>query len=69
MRWFFFEKKVLDVIVWLTISCLQIKTPAQLEAAFSFFASTGSENFEVDEFEEACGVGMMKWALILTHYV
>lgn len=36
----------------------KIKTPAQLEAAFSFFASTGSENFEVDEFEEACGVGV-----------
>lgn len=36
----------------------KIKTPAQLEAAFAFFASTGSENFEVDEFEEACGVGV-----------
>ncbi|KAA8529141.1 hypothetical protein F0562_034060 [Nyssa sinensis] len=37
---------------------LKIKTPAQLEAAFSFFATTGSESFEVNEFEEACGVGV-----------
>ncbi|KAJ4709921.1 Glutamine--tRNA ligase [Melia azedarach] len=36
----------------------KIKTPAQLEAAFSFFASTGSEEFSVNEFEEACGVGV-----------
>lgn len=36
---------------------LQIKTPAQLEAAFSFFANTGSEDFKLNEFEEACGVG------------
>ncbi|KAL5830595.1 hypothetical protein ACOSQ3_020063 [Xanthoceras sorbifolium] len=36
----------------------KIKTPAQLEAAFSFFASTGSEDFKLDEFEEACGVGV-----------
>ncbi|XP_031265729.1 glutamine--tRNA ligase, cytoplasmic [Pistacia vera] len=36
----------------------KIKTPAQLEAAFSFFASVGAENFKVDEFEETCGVGV-----------
>lgn len=36
---------------------LQIKTPAQLEAAFAFFANTGSEDFKLNEFEEACGVG------------
>ncbi|TXG61176.1 hypothetical protein EZV62_012539 [Acer yangbiense] len=36
----------------------KIKTPAQLEAAFSFFASTGSEDFKLDEFEEVCGVGV-----------
>jgi len=36
---------------------LQIKTPAQLEAAFAFFASTGPEDFKLNEFEEACGVG------------
>lgn len=36
---------------------LQIKTPAQLEVAFSFFANTGSEDFKLNEFEEACGVG------------
>lgn len=36
----------------------KIKTPAQLEAAFLFFAAIGSEDFKVDEFEEACGVGV-----------
>ncbi|KAK2635199.1 hypothetical protein Ddye_029991 [Dipteronia dyeriana] len=36
----------------------KIKTPAQLEAAFSFFASIGSEDFKLDEFEEVCGVGV-----------
>lgn len=40
-----------------TVSLFQIKTPAQLEAAFSFFATTGPENFKLSEFEEACGVG------------
>ncbi|XP_057477930.1 glutamine--tRNA ligase [Actinidia eriantha] len=36
----------------------KIKTPAQLEAAFSFFSTTGSENFKINEFEETCGVGV-----------
>ncbi|GFS32852.1 glutamine-tRNA ligase, putative [Actinidia rufa] len=36
----------------------KIKTPAQLEAAFSFFSTTGSENFKIYEFELACGVGV-----------
>ncbi|KAF7132516.1 hypothetical protein RHSIM_Rhsim09G0106300 [Rhododendron simsii] len=36
----------------------KIKTPAQLEAAFSFFATTGSETFKVNDFDEACGVGV-----------
>ncbi|RVX12576.1 Glutamine--tRNA ligase, cytoplasmic [Vitis vinifera] len=36
----------------------KIKTPAQLEAAFSFYSSIGSENFELKEFEESCGVGI-----------
>ncbi|KAJ6350948.1 hypothetical protein OIU78_006965 [Salix suchowensis] len=36
----------------------KIKTPAQLEAAFSFLSSTASESFELNEFEEACGVGV-----------
>ncbi|AAG28798.1 glutaminyl-tRNA synthetase (glnrs), putative [Arabidopsis thaliana] len=36
----------------------KIKTPAQLEAAFAFFASTGPEDFKLNEFEEACGVGI-----------
>ncbi|KAK8987564.1 hypothetical protein V6N11_027310 [Hibiscus sabdariffa] len=36
----------------------KIKTPAQLEAAFSFLSNVASENFEKKEFEEACGVGV-----------
>ncbi|KAF9677360.1 hypothetical protein SADUNF_Sadunf08G0099600 [Salix dunnii] len=36
----------------------KIKTPAQLEAAFSFLSGTASESFELKEFEEACGVGV-----------
>ncbi|KAK2979963.1 hypothetical protein RJ640_017978 [Escallonia rubra] len=36
----------------------KIKIPAQLEAAFSFLADTGSDDFKVIEFEEACGVGV-----------
>ena len=44
---------------------LQIKTPAQLEAAFSFLSSTASESFELKEFEEACGVGKLSlWSII-----
>ncbi|KDP29433.1 hypothetical protein JCGZ_18354 [Jatropha curcas] len=34
----------------------KIKTPAQLEAAFSFLSRTASESFKLNEFEEACGV-------------
>ncbi|KAJ6431833.1 hypothetical protein OIU84_019164 [Salix udensis] len=40
------------------IVTIKIKTPAQLEAAFSFLSSTASERFELKEFEEACGVGV-----------
>ncbi|XP_057529050.1 glutamine--tRNA ligase, cytoplasmic-like [Amaranthus tricolor] len=36
----------------------KIKTPAQLEAAFTFFSSIGSENFNCSDFEKACGVGI-----------
>ncbi|XP_073035799.1 glutamine--tRNA ligase, cytoplasmic-like [Primulina eburnea] len=36
----------------------KVKSPAQLEAAFSFFAATASDSFEVDDFEAACGVGV-----------
>ncbi|KAL8531712.1 hypothetical protein ACS0TY_008344 [Phlomoides rotata] len=36
----------------------KIKTPAQLDAAFSFLAATASDKFNVDEFEAACGVGI-----------
>uniref|UniRef100_A0A6N2N127 glutamine--tRNA ligase n=1 Tax=Salix viminalis TaxID=40686 RepID=A0A6N2N127_SALVM len=40
------------------IVTIKIKTPAQLEAAFSFLSSTASERFELKEFEETCGVGV-----------
>ncbi|KAJ9140755.1 hypothetical protein P3X46_031363 [Hevea brasiliensis] len=40
------------------IVSLKIKTPAQLEAAFSFLSKTASERFKLNEFEEACGVGV-----------
>ncbi|CAK7326604.1 unnamed protein product [Dovyalis caffra] len=40
------------------IASTKIKTPAQLEAAFSFLSTTASESFELKEFEEACGVGV-----------
>ncbi|XP_021288281.1 glutamine--tRNA ligase, cytoplasmic [Herrania umbratica] len=36
----------------------KIKTPAQLEAAFSFLSNVASEDFKRSEFEEACGVGV-----------
>lgn len=36
----------------------KIKTTAQLDAAFSFFGATASEHFKLNEFEEACGVGV-----------
>ncbi|KAL8205193.1 hypothetical protein R6Q57_008744 [Mikania cordata] len=36
----------------------KIKTPAQVEAAFSFFTITGSEDLDISKFEEACGVGV-----------
>ncbi|KAJ4960835.1 hypothetical protein NE237_020745 [Protea cynaroides] len=36
----------------------KIKTPAQLEAALSFFGNVGADEFPVEEFEEACGVGV-----------
>ncbi|XP_055960881.1 glutamine--tRNA ligase-like isoform X2 [Mercurialis annua] len=36
----------------------KIKTPAQLEAAFTFLSNTASESFNADVFEEACGVGV-----------
>ncbi|XWS63541.1 hypothetical protein CRYUN_Cryun06bG0107800 [Craigia yunnanensis] len=36
----------------------KIKTPAQLEAAFSFLSNVASENFKRNEFEEACGIGV-----------
>ncbi|KAL2944147.1 Glutamine--tRNA ligase cytoplasmic [Bienertia sinuspersici] len=36
----------------------KIKTPAQLEAAFSFFANVGPEKFNLSDFEKACGVGI-----------
>ncbi|KAK8579478.1 hypothetical protein V6N12_069803 [Hibiscus sabdariffa] len=36
----------------------KIKTPAQLEASFSFLSIVASEDFKQKEFEEACGVGV-----------
>ncbi|KAL0372632.1 UNVERIFIED_CONTAM: Glutamine--tRNA ligase, cytoplasmic [Sesamum calycinum] len=36
----------------------KIRTPAQLEAAFSFVAATASDNLNVVDFEAACGVGI-----------
>lgn len=33
--------------------------PAQLEAAFSFISAAGQEDIKLNEFEDACGVGMM----------
>ncbi|KNA02620.1 hypothetical protein SOVF_216950 [Spinacia oleracea] len=36
----------------------KIKTPAQLEAAFTFFTSAGPEKFSLSDFEKACGVGV-----------
>ncbi|XP_042477926.1 glutamine--tRNA ligase, cytoplasmic [Macadamia integrifolia] len=36
----------------------KIKTPAQLEAAFSYLGNVGPDEFPVNEFEEACGVGV-----------
>lgn len=37
---------------------LQVKTPAQLDAALSFLATTGPDKLDLNKFEEACGVGM-----------
>ena len=37
---------------------LQIKNPAQLDAALSFLTNTGPESLDIGKFEEACGVGM-----------
>ncbi|OMP08113.1 Glutamyl/glutaminyl-tRNA synthetase, class Ib [Corchorus olitorius] len=36
----------------------KIKSPAQVEAAFSFLSNVASDNFKQSEFEEACGVGV-----------
>ncbi|EYU33108.1 hypothetical protein MIMGU_mgv1a018809mg, partial [Erythranthe guttata] len=36
----------------------KIKTPAQLEAAFSFLSTTASDKLNVDDFEAACGIGV-----------
>nr|P52780.2 RecName: Full=Glutamine--tRNA ligase; AltName: Full=Glutaminyl-tRNA synthetase; Short=GlnRS [Lupinus luteus]CAA62901.1 tRNA-glutamine synthetase [Lupinus luteus] len=36
----------------------KVKTTAQLDAALSFLSATGSENLDLNKFEEACGVGV-----------
>ncbi|KAG4998586.1 hypothetical protein JHK82_029378 [Glycine max] len=40
------------------IVSLKVKTTAQLDAALSFLAIMGSENLDLNKFEEACGVGV-----------
>lgn len=37
---------------------LKIKNSTQLESALSFLSSIGPENFQFNDFEEACGVGV-----------
>ncbi|KAJ8622859.1 hypothetical protein MRB53_031388 [Persea americana] len=37
---------------------LKIKNSTQLESALSFLSSIGPENFQLNDFEEACGVGV-----------
>lgn len=36
----------------------KIKTPAQLDAAFSYYMKVGPESYQLKELEEACGVGV-----------
>lgn len=38
---------------------MQIKNPAQLDVALLFVGAIGPESFSLDEFEQACGVGMV----------
>lgn len=49
---------VLSNISYDQILLFQIKNSTQLEVALSFLESTGPANFQVKDFEEACGVGM-----------
>ena len=60
-------KKCLRCLDWMLFDLLncaysvwQIKTPAQLEAAFAFLAAIAGENLKANEFEDACGVGMIR---------
>ena len=41
-----------------------VKTPAQLDAAVSVFDNHAPEDFKLNEFEEACGVGKSVWVLL-----
>lgn len=50
----------LESFSWSPGLSLQVKTTAQLDAALSFLAATGSENLDFNKFEEACGVGMIQ---------
>jgi glutaminyl-tRNA synthetase len=45
-----------DLFLYVTI---QIKSPAQLDAALSFLSNVGPEYLDIGKFEEACGVGML----------
>ncbi|KAL0676462.1 hypothetical protein Bca4012_004443 [Brassica carinata] len=42
----------------------KIKTLAQLDAAVLFFDNHAPEDFKLNEFEEACGVGKSVWVLL-----
>ncbi|XP_020572531.1 glutamine--tRNA ligase [Phalaenopsis equestris] len=40
------------------IVTLKIKSSAQLDAAFTFLVNVGPDNYQLKDFEEACGVGV-----------
>lgn len=61
--------KYTPIIKMTMLLLLQIKTPAQVEAAFAFLTVTGSEDLEISKFEEACGVGMLCFGLPISFYV
>lgn len=56
VNWF---ERIFTLEVFSHILSLQVKTTAQLDAALAFLATTGSENLDLNKFEEACGVGML----------
>lgn len=44
---------------------LQIKNPAQLDAALAFLGTVGPETFKLNEFEEACGIGIILMTFLM----